>query len=270
MKDYLRELIHEATTPTHARNIAREHLQARILGVLQDAGAMIPLAFHGGTALRFLFHNARYSEDLDFALEREPSRYDFRSYLNSIRKTFLAEGYALELKVNDRKTFHSAFVRFPGLLYELNISPHRSETLAVKLEVDTKPPVGAQLDTTIVRRYLILNLQHHDKASLLAGKLHAILQRPFLKGRDVYDLVWYLSDPAWPAPNMVLLNNALQQTKWQGPALTLSNWRKLVWEQLESADWKGVVEDVRPFVERASEAEMLNRENVKRLLEKES
>jgi predicted nucleotidyltransferase component of viral defense system len=28
---------------------------------------MIPLAFHGGTALRFLFSHGRYSEDLDFA-----------------------------------------------------------------------------------------------------------------------------------------------------------------------------------------------------------
>lgn len=252
MKEYLRNLVDSALTPAHARSIAREYLQARLLGILQDAGAMIPLAFHGGTALRFLYNSARYSEDLGFALEREPSRYDFRSYLDLIRKTFTAEGYALELKVNDRKTVHSAFVRFPGLLYELNISPHRSETLAVKLEVDTNPPVGAQLDTTIVRRHLVLHLQHHDKGSLLAGKLHAILQRPFLKGRDVYDLMWYLSDSAWPAPNLVLLNNALRQTNWEGPVLTETNWRKIVWDQLEPADWKGVIEDVRPFIERPS------------------
>lgn len=31
---------------------------------------MIPLAFHGGTALRFLYGSPRYSKDLDFALER--------------------------------------------------------------------------------------------------------------------------------------------------------------------------------------------------------
>lgn len=270
MKDYLRELVDSAPTPAHARNIAREYLQARLLGVLQDAGAMIPLAFHGGTALRFLFNSARYSEDLDFALEREPSRYDFRSYLDSIRKTFTAEGYAVELKVNDRKTVHSAFVRFPGLLYELNVTRHRSEMLAVKLEADTHPPAGAQLETTIVRRHLVLHLQHHDKASLLAGKLHAILQRPFLKGRDVYDLMWYLSDSAWPAPNLALLNNALRQTKWEGPVLTETNWRKVVWDQLEPADWKGVVEDVRPFIERASEAELLSKANMRQLLDKKS
>ena len=73
------------------------------------------------------------------------------------------------------------------------------------------------MTTTIVRRYQTLHLQHHDRATLLAGKLHAILQRPYPKGRDVNDLLWYLSDPAWPEPNLVMLNNALQQTGWDAP-----------------------------------------------------
>ena len=54
MKDYLADLVRASPTPAHGRNVAREYLQARILGALQRAGAMIPLAFHGGTALRFL------------------------------------------------------------------------------------------------------------------------------------------------------------------------------------------------------------------------
>ena len=70
--------------------------------------------------------------------------------------------------------------------------------------------------TTVIRRHLLLNLQHHDQASLLAGKLHAILQRKYLKGRDIYDLLWYLSNPNWPAPNFEMLNHALQQTGWEG------------------------------------------------------
>ena len=70
MKDYLATLVGAAPTPAHGRNVAREYLQARLLGTLQRAGAMIPLAFHGGTALRFLYATARYSEDLDFALEK--------------------------------------------------------------------------------------------------------------------------------------------------------------------------------------------------------
>jgi hypothetical protein len=38
--------------------------------------------------------------------------------------------------------------------------------------------------------------------------------------------VWYLADRTWPAPNLDLLNAALKQTGWEGPPLTVSNWRK--------------------------------------------
>jgi hypothetical protein len=266
MKDYLATLVRAAPTPAHGRNVAREYLQARILGALQRAGAMIPLAFHSGTALRFLYAAARYSEDLDFALERARAQYDFRAYLRAIQGELQAEGYPVALKVNDRKVVHSAFVRFPGLLHELQLSPHRDEVLAVKLEVDTRPPEGAGLSTTVVRRHVILQLQHHDRASLLAGKLHAILQRPYLKGRDLYDLLWYLSDPDWPAPNLTLLNHALAQTGWPGAPLTGETWRAAVRERLQAADWTQAAADVRPFLEPGAEADLLTPENLRGLL----
>src|SRR3972149_4952000 len=106
MKEYLAELVRQAPTPAQSRNLAREYLQARILAVLQRAGAMIPLAFHGGTALRFLYAHGRYSEDMDFALEGDRQRYDFRGYLKSIRSELEPEGYAIELKVKDQKAVH--------------------------------------------------------------------------------------------------------------------------------------------------------------------
>jgi predicted nucleotidyltransferase component of viral defense system len=268
MKDYLAELVRASPTSAHARNITREYLQARILGALQRAGAMIPLAFHGGTALRFLYATARYSEDMDFALEKDAEGYDFRAYLRAIQSEFEAEGYAMTLKVSDKKTVHSAFVRFAGLLHELGLSPLKSEVLAIKIEVDTHPPAGATLATTIVRRHIPLRIQHHDRASLLAGKLHAILQRPYLKGRDLYDLMWYLSDPNWPPPNLLMLNNALRQTKWKGAPLTATTWRRATRARLASAAWDRVVDDVRPFLEPSADLNLLTRENLMRLLER--
>jgi hypothetical protein len=38
----------------------------------------------------------------------------------------------------------------------------------------------------MVRRHVLLQLHHHDRASLLAGKLHAVLHA---KGRDFFDLL---------------------------------------------------------------------------------
>lgn len=227
---------------------------------------MVPLAFQGGTALRFLYSIRRYSEDLDFALERSDRGYDFQAYLRAIRSDLTQEGYQVEIKASEQRVVHSAFVRFPGLLHELGLSPHPNEILSIKIEVDTNPPAGAVLETTLVRRHATLRLQHHDPASLLAGKLHAILQRPYPKGRDLYDLVWYLSDRSWPAPNLVLLNNALRQTGWAGSPLTEVNWRAVVRERLEGIDWARIAADVRPFLEIASEVDLLTAETAERLL----
>jgi len=69
-----------------------------------------------------------------------------------------------------------------------------------------------------VRRFVTLRLAHHDKPSLIAGKTAAVLCREWLKGRDIYDLVWYLSDPGWPEPNEVLLAGALRQAGMTGLA----------------------------------------------------
>jgi predicted nucleotidyltransferase component of viral defense system len=266
MKEYLKTLIQSSSSPVEAYNLTREYLQALILQSLQRAGAMTTIAFHGGTALRFLYSQPRYSEDLDFALERKSESYDFRSYLQTIRKDLVAQGYTIALKVNDQKTVHSAFIRFPGLLYELKLSPHQDETLAVKLEVDTNPPAGAVLDTSLVRRHVLLNLQHHDRASLLAGKLHAILQRPYLKGRDLYDLIWYLSDKDWPSPNLVLLNNALNQTEWAGTTLAVENWREIVRSKIETISFEQAFDDLQPFLGASEDIGLITKENLLGLL----
>jgi predicted nucleotidyltransferase component of viral defense system len=268
VKEGLRQILRGQGTGPSARNLAREFLQAKVLGALQRVGAMVPLAFQGGTALRFLYRIPRYSEDLDFALERPGSGYDFRGFLDSIRADLEREGYRVEVgKPSDRKVVHSAFVRFPGLLHEMGLSGHREEALSVKLEVDTRPPQGAVIETTVVRRHVLLRLQHHDRASLLAGKLHAILQRPWPKGRDFYDLVWYLSDPAWPAPNLVLLNAALVQTEWSGPPLTEATWQDAVRERLRPVRWDALAADVGPLLESAEDRALLTRETVTRLLD---
>lgn len=115
MKGYLHELCTTAETLLMAQHLVREYLQARILQSLQGAGAMQSLAFHGGTALRFLYDIPRYSEDLNFALERAPETYNFRDCLHQIEWDFAAEAYTIDFKVSDKGIVHKAFVRFRGL-----------------------------------------------------------------------------------------------------------------------------------------------------------
>ena len=152
---------------------------------------------------------------------------------------------------------NSAFIRFTTLLYEFGLSAQRDEVLSVKIEVDTNPPAGAGLDTILIRRHVTLRLQHHDRASLLAGKLHSLFQRRYVKGRDLYDLMWYLSDPDWPSPNFTLLRNALQQTGWDGPIPDKENWRIILCQRLGKIDCRNTVVDVKPFLERTNDIELI-------------
>jgi len=117
-----------------------------------------------------------------------------------------------------------------------------------------------------MRRHALLNVQHHDRPSLLAGKLHAILQRRWAKGRDLFDLFWYLSDRRWPGPNLVLLTNALSQTGWAGPSLDAASWRMTVRGRIESLDWAAVERDVAPFLEPGPETALFGRATLLKLL----
>ena len=273
MKERLAEIVRSAPPAVRPYNLVREYLQARILESLQRAGAMTSLAFHGGTALRFIYGIPRYSEDLDFTRELHAERYDLHSYLSTIESRFSAEGYQTSTKAADARPVHSAWIRFPGLLYELRLSPHPVETMSIKIEIDTNPPKGAVTTTTTVRRHVLLRLHHHDRATLLAGKINAILTRPYLKGRDVYDLVWYLSDPGQPPPNLKLLNNALRQFGWfrEGGEtvtddITDHNWRHLLLDQFKETNWAYVVDDVRPLLEDQTEVELLALDTVQELV----
>jgi len=86
------------------------------------------------------------------------------------------------------------------------------------------------------------------------------------KGRDLYDLGWYLADPNWPSPNLTLLNNALQQTNWAGPELTDVSWRSVVAVHLDRVDWQRARQDLLPFIVRRQELELVERETLKKLL----
>lgn len=261
MKEYLHEIV-ATSAPRGAVNAMREYLQARILESLQEQGAWASLAFMGGTSVRFLYRLPRFSEDLDFTLEDPSVGFDFRSLIESTRARFKREGYRTEAKVATRAAVNKAFIRFPGLEYEMGLSPRADKVFTVKVEVDTRPPAGAGLEVTTVRRYVTLRLAHHDRSSLLAGKVAALLCREWLKGRDVYDLVWYLSDLSWPEPNEVLLANALRQSGQSYLANEVGGWRRALVRRLRDAAWDGVLADVERFLERPAEAWMVDRETV--------
>ena len=260
MKDRALQLA-AAAPQGQRRNILREYVQAHILYSLQSVRAFEQIAFVGGTALRFLYGLHRYSEDLDFSLERGDG-YSFDRLLDRVESDLVKAGFDVTVHPHKGEPIHSAFIRLPGLLYDAGLSPHRTEKLSVKIEIDTNPPEGATTLATLINRYFLLALLHYDLPSLMAGKLHALLSRPYTKGRDIYDLLWYLTRPDHIEPNIPLLRNALSQTGWNGPQVTAENWREIIANKIVGLDFTRIADDVSPFLERPEDRALLTRDIV--------
>jgi len=161
VKDYLRQILSATPAVLPRLRLVREYLQARILQALQEEGVFLRWAFQGGTALRFLYNIPRFSEDLGFSSTEADTDAPsiFARAVQHAREGLGAEGYAVDARSKDQKAVASAFLRFLGLLHELDLSPQASAVLSIKIELDTRPPAGAGLETTVVRRHVLLRLQ---------------------------------------------------------------------------------------------------------------
>lgn len=90
---------------------------------------------------------------------------------------------------------------------------------------------------------------NYDLPSSFSGKLHALLCRPYVKGRDWYDFDWYAGNRV--APNIPLLSSAIfQNGPWEGMQLDIdAAWvqREMI-AKITSLDWNAAKEDLEPFV----------------------
>ena len=233
----------------------REITQEIVLAALGRTDFFQKTGFQGGTCLR-IFHGVnRFSEDLDFALQNPDASFVLQSYLEGLAKELTAYGYGLEMddrsKVN--QAVRMAFVKDDsmGNLLRLNYKPNTGplRKLRIKLEVDTNPPAGASFETKYLDFPFPSAVCVFDLPSLFAGKLHALLCREYLKGRDWYDFIWYTARRT-PA-NYALLSAALDQMgPWKGQGVrTDSHWCvEHLRDKVKATDWKHAREDVRRFV----------------------
>ena len=264
MREQALALVRGVSDPGKGLNLLREYLQALVLRSLYESEAFRPLAFVGGTALRFLHSLPRFSEALDFSTV-SPEGYAGREWMAKVKRDLTLAGLDPMVTWNERRVVHTGWVRVPRLLHEAKLSTRPEEKLAIKVEMDTRPPAGARCERHIVTKHVTFLVQHHDLPSLLAGKLHAVLTRPYAKGRDWYDVVWYLSQRPPVFPNVPLLQAALDQTRGPG-TYDAGSWRALVEQRLKALDLKEIRDDVSPFLERPEDAGLLTRENLQGLL----
>lgn len=260
MKAQALEIAASVTDPGERLNRLREYLQAFVLRSLHESEAFQCLSFVGGTALRFLYGLPRFSEGLDFSLEQSHG-YEPQKWLGKLKRDLTFAGFEATVTWNDRKTVQVGWVRVAALLREAGLAGLPGQKLSVKLEIDTRPPSGAALESRVVNRYFLVAFRHHDLSSLMAGKVHALCTRRYPKGRDWYDLLWYRAQSPPVSPNLRLLQAALDQTEGAG-AWPAEGWQEVLRRRLDALDVDALRDDVAPFLERPADRDLLTQEHI--------
>lgn len=256
MIDLLKKEISGKKSPEDKINHLRELLQLVCLKIFYDKGHFSALTFTGGTALRVLYGLRRFSEDLDFFLTAKNS-YDFNVLAADLKRGLGLNGLNIALKTWGLSGVDNATIKFPEILKDAGISHAHDQELSIKLEIDLDPPVGGKIESTLVNNMFVLNVAHFSLSSLYATKLHACFFRKYAKGRDFYDLLWYLGKKV--KPDYTLLNNAIRQTEGEFEALNADNIKEFMLKRLEKIDFKDVKKDVKSFLEDKSELKLLEK-----------
>lgn len=253
---------YEAQTLYDKENAIKEVVQEIVLCGLSRAGFFQPAAFYGGTALRIFYGLDRFSEDLDFSLKVPDAGFDLAAYLPALEREVRSYGLNFNVETKEKaydSAVMSAFLK--GNTKEHILMFYAGERLAasivdsklikVKFEVDTNPPEFA----TFERKYRLLPIPYeislYDMPSLFAGKIHALLCRAWktrVKGRDLYDFVFYLSRGT--AVNLRHLGARLVQSgliETDG-TISLDDVKDMLYTRFEQIDYEQAKRDVLPFI----------------------
>lgn len=208
MNEAIQQMIERYACPTRDDYVSalREIMQQIALLGLWRAKFFEHAAFYGGTALRVLYGLDRYSEDLDFSLLKPAKAFTLGAYGDALRRELSSFGFEVSFEIrkkNQASAIESAFLKANILQQmivvkagdDLTRQMHVDQVLKIKLEVDTDPPGGFETESRVVLLPTPFAVRVYSLPDLFAGKMHALLCRKWktrVKGRDWYDLVWYV------------------------------------------------------------------------------
>jgi len=220
-------------------------------------------AFQGDTCLRIVYGLPRFSEDLDFILFEPDPNFVWEPFFQELKLEF--EAFGLNLTTIDRSNATNAvkraFLKEDSFAQILKLSYARNkadiQSIKIKLEIDTTPPQGSNFEAKIVEFPAPFSIVAQDLSSLFAGKLHALLCREYIKGRDWYDFIWYVVRKT--PVNFYFLQNALFQLgPYSGKVLTINkDWLiETLTKTLNKIDWDIAQKDVAPFISKQEQSSL--------------
>lgn len=186
------------------RVILKELLQAYTLDFLYNHPVYRKFNFYGGTCLHVIYGLNRLSEDIDLD---NSHGIDFGNLENDLLAFYRSTiGYTdVTAKTQSGEWgVRRTILKFP-ILYALGLTSHVNEPLHLKVEV------SQHKQTAVLRRTPVLFFgrsfvaAHFSLETMMAGKMLACLERNFqkgqgatVKGRDFYDLLWFMQQKIMP------------------------------------------------------------------------
>lgn len=170
------------------KQVLAEEVQKSILASLSLRGCFEHIVFQGGTALRLFYGNPRFSEDLDLVMVEGAGTFSLGEHMAHVGRY-----------VEDAFPFLESVVTTPQKVDPLlerhvlrTVSTDHGRVVKVHVELATVPSHrnGPRiLDHPPVRPVVRVE----DTVEILADKVCALAFRPYLKGRDIWD-VHYLTE----------------------------------------------------------------------------
>ncbi len=258
IKEWIQE--YNPQTKEEATAALREIMQEVALAGLQRAGFFEKAAFYGGTALRIFYGLDRFSEDLDFSLLEINPGFSLEPYFAGIVTEFEAIGMTISIK-EKKKTEHSniesAFLKSETVWKELVLESivqqagvNAAPNIRIKIEVDREPPLGFETEEKLLLRPFSFYVKCFTLSDLFAGKMHALLFRNWkkrVKGRDWYDLEWYIKKGV-PLNLHHFQLRAKDTGDWNEDTITAEQVLQLLKHKIESVSFDNIREDIVRFI----------------------
>lgn len=238
----------------------REIMQEVALAGLSRTDFFEKAAFYGGTALRIFYGLDRYSEDLDFSLLEVNPDFTLEPYFSAILQEFEALGIHVSIKekVKTKKSsVDSAFLKAETIWKEIVLEDIIKQTgvrsnknIKIKIEVDRNPPLKFSTEEKLLIRPFSFYVNCFTRSSLFAGKMHALLYRKWIgrvKGRDWYDLEWYIKKGI-PLDVEHFLSRAKDTGDWEEDSINPEQIKQLLKDKIAAVSFDTIKEDVVKFI----------------------
>jgi len=210
IKIFLTKLIKDSAfdDKVFRRNLLKNYLQIIFLDFIYSNKKYSQLIFYGGSSLAHCYNMPRFSEDLDFVdLKKEIEIPKLAKDL----EMYFKKNTDLEVKAVSQK--FRTYLKFP-LLRELGLAgKSESDLLFLKIKIFNEFDfcTDYKIETIPLFKFnRTVLVKTFDLPTLMATKIRAVLMRKWektdksgktlatVKGRDYYDLLWYLEKGIMP------------------------------------------------------------------------